>query len=230
MNFKQNGFNVGKTVYFIGGQSFENDNGSRNGKEKAAKYALDNFLNPNNILKFDSRLERDRYVYLSSLQDKGEITHLAHHFLLLVQSEFINANGDQIPEITYESDFIYLENGKRVVEDVKGSTYFINQDFLVLKKVFDKLMHDKGLYIRTIIRDGNEWVEWRIGEKKKSTKMTDKLRAENKKMKEEIHQKNLLENQKRRDLERLKVLNNLQKLTKTQEKRKLELEKKYGIS
>ncbi len=173
-----NRINKGKIVYWVNGQRFENSKDKRDGREKAEKYCLDNFINPQNIQKFDSRTETNRYEYLLSLEEKGEISNLGHHFTLKVQDEFENANGDTIPAITYEADFVYKEmaTGKRIVEDVKGSEYFLDERFITLKQVFDNLMKEKGLYIRVMLFRDNQWIEWRIGEKKKSQKLIKKQR------------------------------------------------------
>mgnify|MGYP003328808969 CR=1 FL=1 len=227
MNFNPHAINKGKVVYWINGHRFENSANKRDGKEKAEQYCLDNFLNPTDIQKFDSRTECDRYEYLLELQKQGLISNLGHHFTLRVQDEFVNANGDTIPAIVYEADFIYAENGKRVVEDVKGSEYFIDERFLTIKEVFDNKMKDKGLYIKVIIYRNKEWVEWHIGEKKKSQKLIKKQREEIKRQNAILHEKEMKERKVNRDIESYKRLILLDKPNSTQRKRIAELEEKY---
>lgn len=221
------GINKGKIVYWINGQRFENSKDKRDGREKAERYCLDNFLNPNDIQKFDSRTECDRYEFLLNEQANGNISNLGHHFTLKIQDEFVNANGDTIPPITYEADFIYKDkNGNRIVEDVKGSEYFIDERFITIKQVFDNLMKDKGLYIRVCLYRDKQWVEWRIGEKKKSQKLIKKQREEIKSQKAILHEKQMLDNKLEREKARYLQLVNLNKngsLTKPQEKRLKEL-------
>jgi hypothetical protein len=219
-------FNKGKVVYWINGQRFENSKEARDGKQKAEQYCLDNFLNPADIQKFDSRTECDRYEYLLELQKQGLISNLGHHFTLRVQDKFINANGDTIPAITYEADFIYTENGKRIVEDVKGSEYFIDERFLTIKEVFDNKMKDKGLYIRVIMYRNKEWVEWHIGEKKKSQKLIKKQREEIKRQNAILHDQEIANNKTQREKQRYLELLELGKngtITRPQAKRLNEL-------
>ena len=138
----------GKKTYFINGQKFYNSKGERDGKQKAIDYCLANFLNSNDIITFDSDLECNRYIYLKELENASKIKNLGVHYLLKVQDEFINANGDFIPAITYNADFIYqdVETGKRVVEDVKGASLFEDTRFLIEKQLFDHNFKEKDLY------------------------------------------------------------------------------------
>ena len=184
-------FAKGKKVYFINGVSFENSKDRMDGLEKAKNFALDNGLNPNDIIKFDSRVERDRYIYLLAKQEKDEIKNLTHHFVFKIQNSFINANGDEIPAITYESDFSYIEGDKKIVEDTKGSPYFIDEYFITLKKVFDNIFLSKNIYLRVMIPDKGEWVEWKIGEQKKSQKLVSKQREKIKALKYTSHLRDL---------------------------------------
>lgn len=231
MQFQSMGINKGKVVYWVNGKSFENSENKHDGMDKAKEYCLDNFIDPNTIIKFDSRTERDRYEYLLNLQNQGLISNLTHHFVLKVQDAFTNANGDFIPAITYETDFIYkdLQTNQRIVEDTKGSTYFLNQDFIILKKVFDKLMLEKGLFIRVIVRQGKEWKEWKIGDPLKLGTSNKKAREDLRKAKKELHEQNIKENKKVREIARINELRAKEKLTSVERKRLQELEEKYKV-
>ena len=228
MNFNQHGINKGKVVYWVNGQRFENSKNKRDGRQRAEEYCLDNFLNPNDIQKFDSRTECNRYEYLLAEQFKGKISHLAHHFTIKVQDEFVNSNGDVVPPITYEADFIYKEGDKRVVEDVKGSEYFLDERFITLKQVFDKIMLPKGLYIKVVLFRNNNWVEWHIGDSKKQGKLIKKQREEIKKLRSEAHEREKQDKLIAREKERLKVLRAKENLRSDEKKRLKELEEKYG--
>ena len=228
MNFNPHAVNKGKVVYFIDGKRFENSANARDGKQKAENYCLANFLNPNDIQKFDSRTECDRYEYLLEQQREGKISDLGHHFTLRVQDEFVNANGDTIPAITYEADFIYRDEvtGQRIVEDVKGSEYFIDERFITIKQVFDKMMAPKGLYIRVVLYREKQWVEWHIGDKKKSQKLIKKQREEIKRQNAIMHKQEIEKNKLDREVTRYKELCELSrtgKITKPQFKRLKEL-------
>lgn len=233
----------GKVVYLVGHQRFYNSKNKHDGRSKAEEYCLDNFLDINtSIIKFDSDTECDYYEFLKARQDRGEISNLTHHFVLRVQEQFENANGDVIPEVTYNADFIYLDllNNKRIVVDVKSSEYFLTNDggrFILLKSVFDRVFKEKGYYIQIILRDKSTetgWREWHIGDSKKNTgKRVNQLRDKNKDLKKQVHeiekQQRLEEREKKRIIE-LRDLKAKKKITKPQLKRLEELEKKYAIS
>lgn len=216
-------FAKGKQVFFINGVSFENSKNARDGLTKATDYALENGLNPNDIIKFDSRVERDRYIYLLAKQKEGSISNLTYHFILKVQDSFVNCNGDEIPSITYESDFCYLDNGVRVVEDTKGSSYFIDEYFITLKKVFDKVYKEKNIYLRVVLPDKGNWREWKFGEVKKSQTLIKKQREQLKSIKANNHQKEIEQNKIERYKTRYKQLLAKDKLNSTERKRLAEL-------
>jgi len=68
----------------------------------------------------DSHAERDRYLELRAMQERGEITALEPHPKYILQPAFVMDNGEKVRAITYTPDFEYIENGVRVVEDVKA--------------------------------------------------------------------------------------------------------------
>ena len=70
-------------------------------------------------IKFDSRAEAQRWTVLSILATAGKISGLTLQpkFNLLYKFKY---HGKGIREINYIADFQYKENGKWVVEDVKG--------------------------------------------------------------------------------------------------------------
>lgn len=227
--------NLGKVVYFINGVSFENSKDKRDGKKKAEDYCKDNFLNPKDIIKFDSRTERDRYLYLLEEEKKGNVSNIQVHFQIRVLPTFKNANGDMIPELTYTSDFVYKQNGKTIIEDVKGSSYFINEEFITMKKVFDYLNKDKGLFIQIAVKNKEGWTSYRLGEKQaKNTSLKAKeeqLRTYKEKEKKEMAFNRKMQKEKQRYFELISKAR-LEKL-KSQEKKRLdELKKRltsYGI-
>ena len=71
----------------------------------------------------------------------------------------------------------------------KGSEYFIDERFITIKQVFDRMMKDKGLYIKVVMLRNKEWIEWHLGEKKKSQKLIKKQREQLKQTKAELHKK-----------------------------------------
>ena len=72
-------------------------------------------------LKFDSKLESQRYIYLRSLVDAGDIRKLRVHPWYELAPSFTDRDGKRWRAINYEADFEYLTNGgQMVVEDAKG--------------------------------------------------------------------------------------------------------------
>jgi len=224
-------YSEGKTTYWVRGQRFINDVNIRNGKKKAEDYCLANFIPVEEIICFDSMLECDRYEYLLELQKQGKLSELKHHLSLPLLPSYINYNGDEIPELRYNADFVYKEDGKNIVEDVKGASLFQDTRFEAIKQVFDYIYRNKT-YIRIVIMRDKEWVEWKFGDPKKPQKLIKKQREEIRKLKAEAHAKEVAENLKQREIARLKELRELAshtKLTSVQRKRLAELEEKYKV-
>ncbi len=71
-------------------------------------------------VKFDSGAEAARYQELLLLERAGEITDLQDHPRFCIIPGFTH-QGKRIRASYYEADFTYYEDGKFVVEDVKGS-------------------------------------------------------------------------------------------------------------
>lgn len=105
-------------------------------KYKNTKIVVDN-------IKFDSNLEATRYKELKLLLRAGEISNLELQPRFLLQDSF-KKNGRTFRKIEYVADFKYIENGKTIVEDVKG----IQTDVFKLKhKIFEKKYPDLELKI-----------------------------------------------------------------------------------
>jgi len=76
-------------------------------------------------LRFDSKAEANRYQDLRLLEQARTITGLK------LQPRFaLNVNGVHVCD--YISDFEFYENGRRIVEDVKG---YRTRDFIIKKKL-----------------------------------------------------------------------------------------------
>lgn len=94
-------------------------------------------------IKFDSNLEATRYKELKLLERAGTITDLELQPRFLLQDSF-KKNGRTFRKIEYVADFKYIENGKTIVEDVKG----MQTDVFKLKhKIFEKVYPDLELKI-----------------------------------------------------------------------------------
>ena len=81
-------------------------------------------------IKFDSKLEADKYLHLKTLERLGKITDLKiqQPFQLLTDQEkrtdIILSLGKRkkIAGIKYLADFTYIRNGQKVALDTKGRT------------------------------------------------------------------------------------------------------------
>ena len=78
--------------------------------------------------KFASKKELKRYLELKQLERAGVISNLILQPKFLLQESFKRKENHRA--IFYIADFEYIENGKRVVEDVKG----VKTDVYQLKK------------------------------------------------------------------------------------------------
>lgn len=81
---------------------------------------------------FDSKAEFRRYLELKRLEAAGEIGELEVHPTFELQESFEHED-ETVRAIIYEADFAYYEQGRRVVEDVKG---YETKVWRVKKKLF----------------------------------------------------------------------------------------------
>lgn len=84
----------------------------RTSKYHAKKAAVDGIT-------FDSRKEADRYLTLKAMEEGGLIENLRRQVRYELVSAF-DVDGKHYRPVFYVADFVYMENGKEVVEDVKG--------------------------------------------------------------------------------------------------------------
>lgn len=94
----------------------------RSMNQNKAKYGNTKFMG------FDSIKEWVRYNELLLLEKYGLIENLRRQVKYTLQDKMPG-----IREISYVADFVYLESGKVVVEDVKG---YRTQVYLLKKKMF----------------------------------------------------------------------------------------------
>lgn len=70
---------------------------------------------------FDSKKEAQRYTQLQLLLKSGQICDLQRQVKYILIPTQRDENGKLVErEMSYIADFVYKENGKEVVEDVKG--------------------------------------------------------------------------------------------------------------
>jgi hypothetical protein len=68
---------------------------------------------------FDSRKEAARYVTLKDMEEEGLIGNLRRQVRYELVPAF-DVDGRHYRPVFYVADFVYVEDGKTVVEDVKG--------------------------------------------------------------------------------------------------------------
>lgn len=68
---------------------------------------------------FDSKKEADRYLVLKGMEEDGSIEDLRRQVRYELVPAF-NVDGRHYRPVFYVADFVYVLNGKTVVEDVKG--------------------------------------------------------------------------------------------------------------
>jgi ribosomal protein S8 len=83
-------------------------------------------------IKFDSKKESQRYLELTMLQRQGYISALQHQvaYELIVNDQLI---------CRYVADFVYLSQGKQVVEDVKSEATRKNRAYRIKNKLMKAL-------------------------------------------------------------------------------------------
>lgn len=92
---------------------------------------------------FDSIAESRRYKELKLLERAGKISELELQPRFLLQESF-RKNGKTFRKIEYIADFQYIENGKIVIEDVKGKE---TEVFKLKRKLFEHEYPDYELKI-----------------------------------------------------------------------------------
>lgn len=120
--------------------SLKQDN-TQQEQDKKSKYRANKCVVDD--IKFDSEKEASRYTELKLLEKAGVITDLKLQVPFVLQDAF-EINGEKIKAIKYIADFTYYENGKLVIEDVKGVKTPV---YNMKKKMF---MYKYKQYIREV--------------------------------------------------------------------------------
>lgn len=68
---------------------------------------------------FDSKREANRYLVLKGMEEDGAIEGLRRQVRYELVPAF-DVDGTHYRPVYYIADFVYVEDGKEVVEDVKG--------------------------------------------------------------------------------------------------------------
>lgn len=92
-----------------------------NNKYRAIKTEVDG-------IKFDSKKEAKRYIELKYMEEHGEISNLRRQVKYILIPK-----NDKFRECSYKADFVYIQNGEEIVEDVKGVK---SKEFKIKEKLF----------------------------------------------------------------------------------------------
>ena len=98
-------------------------------------------------MKFDSVKEATRYRSLSLLQKAGVIQDLTRQVSFLLVPTQKNANGKTEVCVRYVADFVYMEKGCRVVEDVKSDVTRKLAVYIIKRKLMLQVF---GITIREV--------------------------------------------------------------------------------
>lgn len=88
-------------------------------------------------IEFDSAREAKRYTRLRALEEEGEIRHLRLQVPFELVPSF-DCDGVKYREMRYVADFVYVRDGKVVVEDCKG---FKTPEYKLKKKLMAYVNH-----------------------------------------------------------------------------------------
>ena len=114
-----------------------------------AKQAVPKYGNKKSVAadgtQFDSRAEHRRWVHLCHLQAAGLISGLRRQVAYeLVKSVKFDDASRAKPAIRYVADFVFMEKGVEVIEDVKG---VLTPEFKLKRHLMKALL---GLEVRIV--------------------------------------------------------------------------------
>ena len=102
------------------------------------------------VITFDSTVERDRYLHLKLLERAGEI----HNLEIQVPYQLLPAQEGE-RGVKYIADFKYQQDGKTVVEDTKSAITKKQPDYILKRKM---MLFFHGIKIKQIERKQGVWV------------------------------------------------------------------------
>lgn len=123
-------------------------------KTKRSKYGNTKVKTEDGLV-FDSKKEKERYDKLLEMEREGKIWNLrrqVEYLLLPAVTETVPVQLKtkvKYKEVTlyretnYKADFVYIEDGEEVVEDVKASKWFQDPVYKLKKKLMYMIHHIK---------------------------------------------------------------------------------------
>ena len=112
--------------------------------------------------RWDSKKEYYRYVELRKAEADGRIQGLQRQVVFTLLSAVTEEQTVQLKTktktvtktvqhpVTYRADFVYTKDGQQVVEDVKGSTRTLTQEYQIKKKFMRGLF---GIKIKEVYHE-----------------------------------------------------------------------------
>jgi hypothetical protein len=97
--------------------------------------------------RFDSRRELARYRHLALLQRAGRIADLQRQVAFELVPKQRRSDGKAERSVCYIADFVYIEDGERVVEDLKSEMTAKLSDYVIKRKL---LLHVHGITLREV--------------------------------------------------------------------------------
>lgn len=147
------------------------------GKYGAKKVGIYN-KKTNEIIKFDSKQELNRFLILKKYEENGKISNLECQkkfklislnkviktTRLIIKNKVLEETKTNLKK-TYKADFYYHDNHikKWVIEDVKSEATIKNEAYVITRKmVLDYLLQEKNT--DTVFREviENEMIDWSV--------------------------------------------------------------------
>lgn len=120
---------------------------------------------------FDSKAERDYYLYLLDLKQRGIVTDIQLQPSFLLQEKF-RKNGKLYREITYKADFeVTYADGHVEIIDVKG---MMTKDFAIKRKLFEYKYQSLRLLLVAYSKIDGGWIELSELKKARSSRKRNK--------------------------------------------------------
>lgn len=120
---------------------------------------------------FDSKAERDYYLYLLELKERGIVTDIQLQPSFLLQPKF-RKNGKLYREITYKADFeVTYADGHVEIVDVKG---MVTKDFAIKQKLFEYKYPELRLLLVAYSKIDGGWIELSELKKARSSRKRNK--------------------------------------------------------
>lgn len=133
----------------LGARQRQREKKTGKGNKYGAKKA-DVLLPDGSVKRFASEKEAARFRELDLLQRAGKISRLECQapFVLLPHQKREDGKAEQ--PVKYIADFVYWENGRKVVEDVKGYTDTGSAAYKLYTVKRKLMLHVHGITIREI--------------------------------------------------------------------------------